>query len=153
MDGEDADARVPLLARSVSEDRMDPPPDALYEALEYPFIDENLLQELRSIHEHDVEAGQGAGGAPEELPHGDDEVFKVRACVPVAVVLSGAGFGSCCCCCCCFIMWCCGGVGFACASCECEHGHMQSPCRLPGELAPAALPPTQTQTQTTPPDA
>ncbi|KIZ01371.1 hypothetical protein MNEG_6586 [Monoraphidium neglectum] len=77
MDTDDPDLRAPLLPPGAGPAPA-PEADGLYmpEQLEYPFLDENLLQELRSIHEHDVEAG--AAALPEELPHGDDEVFKMR---------------------------------------------------------------------------
>lgn len=77
---DDPDAvRVPLLSTAAPEERMDMQPDGLFGVeMEYPpYLDEGLLQELRSIHEHDVEAGQVPGAVPEDLPHADDEVFKV----------------------------------------------------------------------------
>lgn len=99
MDGDgDADARVPLLRASLdgglaAPDAAPSPAAALFEMEYAPFLDEGLLQELRSIHEHDVEAGAAAGGgAPEELPHADDEVFKARAraTLPLAASLAAS---------------------------------------------------------------
>jgi hypothetical protein len=47
----------------------------MFDPAEYPYLDENLLNELRDIQvEFDVEA---AAAAPEELPHADEDVFKV----------------------------------------------------------------------------
>lgn len=84
MDGDESDgAREPLLAAAAPSAPDPASADGglggfMPEHLEYPYLDEGLLQELRSIHEHDVEAG--APGPPEELPHDDDDVFKVRVC-------------------------------------------------------------------------
>ncbi|KAI8473618.1 MAG: hypothetical protein J3K34DRAFT_518899 [Monoraphidium minutum] len=83
MDADGADSvRAPLLggAASLLPDSAEADGGLFLgpERMEYPFLDESLLQELRSIHEHDVEAGGAGAAAPEELPHADDEVFKMR---------------------------------------------------------------------------
>ncbi|GBF90826.1 transient receptor potential channel protein [Raphidocelis subcapitata] len=88
-DADDDDARVPLLRASPDGaadggragpmaggglDGAQSPAAAFYDI--YDIIDEGLLNELRSIHEHDIEAG--VAHAAEELPHDDDDVFKMR---------------------------------------------------------------------------
>jgi hypothetical protein len=98
--GASGNARAAAAAAAATDGDVDSTAP-MFDPMEYPYLDETVLNELRDIQaEFDIEAG-GGGGAPEELPHADEDVFKVQG-LGGGVGWGGVGWGG--------VGW--GGVGW-----------------------------------------